>query len=96
MYPGATCTSIPGKLAVDKLSLNFYKNQITSFLGHNGAGKTTTMSMLTGMYVPTGGTAKIGNFDVHDQMDEIRSIMGFCPQFWIHIFLETYNIFLNF
>lgn len=31
------------KLAVNKLSLNLYENQITSFLGHNGAGKTTTM-----------------------------------------------------
>lgn len=31
------------KLAVDELSVDFYENQITSFLGHNGAGKTTTM-----------------------------------------------------
>lgn len=31
------------KLAVDGLSIDFYENQITSFLGHNGAGKTTTM-----------------------------------------------------
>ena len=32
-----------GKEAVKNLNLNFYQNQITSFLGHNGAGKTTTM-----------------------------------------------------
>ncbi|PRD32326.1 UNVERIFIED_CONTAM: ATP-binding cassette sub-family A member 2 [Trichonephila clavipes] len=31
------------KVAVNKLSLNLYENQITSFLGHNGAGKTTTI-----------------------------------------------------
>ena len=31
------------KLAVDGLTINFYEDQITSFLGHNGAGKTTTM-----------------------------------------------------
>lgn len=31
------------KLAVDGLSVDFYQNHITSFLGHNGAGKTTTM-----------------------------------------------------
>lgn len=31
------------KLAVDGLSVDFYENQITSFLGHNGAGKSTTM-----------------------------------------------------
>lgn len=31
------------KIALSGLNLNFYENQITSFLGHNGAGKTTTM-----------------------------------------------------
>ncbi|RXN30568.1 ATP-binding cassette sub-family A member 1-like protein [Labeo rohita] len=31
------------KLAVDGLSLDFYQDHITSFLGHNGAGKTTTI-----------------------------------------------------
>ena len=34
--------------AVNDLSLNMYKGQITALLGHNGAGKTTTMSILTG------------------------------------------------
>ena len=31
------------KVAVDGLTINFFEDQITSFLGHNGAGKTTTM-----------------------------------------------------
>lgn len=35
--------SFGDKAAVDGLSLNFYQDQITCFLGHNGAGKTTTM-----------------------------------------------------
>ncbi len=39
------------KVAVNNLSLNMYKGQITALLGHNGAGKTTTMSILTGMYM---------------------------------------------
>ena len=60
--------------------MEFFKDEITSFLGHNGAGKTTTMSMLTGMYTPTSGTAKIAGLDVHDQMDQIRRLLGFCPQ----------------
>jgi ATP-binding cassette, subfamily A (ABC1), member 1 len=32
-----------GKVALRNLSLDFYQDQITAFLGHNGAGKTTTM-----------------------------------------------------
>nr|CAB3219608.1 ATP-binding cassette sub-family A member 1-like [Phallusia mammillata] len=69
-----------GKVAVDDLSLNFYEDQITSFLGHNGAGKTTTMSMLTGLFTPTSGTAYVYGNDICTEMDSIRSQLGFCPQ----------------
>ncbi|XP_044748783.1 phospholipid-transporting ATPase ABCA3 [Coccinella septempunctata] len=69
-----------GNVAVDNLSLNMYENQITVLLGHNGAGKTTTMSMLTGMFPPTGGTAIINGFDIRTDMDGVRSSLGLCPQ----------------
>ncbi|XP_056298859.1 phospholipid-transporting ATPase ABCA1-like [Pseudoliparis swirei] len=68
------------KLAVDGLSMDFYENQITSFLGHNGAGKTTTMSILTGMFPPTSGTALINGYDILTDMDSIRKYLGMCPQ----------------
>ncbi|OQR74440.1 ATP-binding cassette sub-family A member 1-like, partial [Tropilaelaps mercedesae] len=68
------------KAAVNNLSLNFYENQITSFLGHNGAGKTTTISILTGLYPPTSGTAKIYAQDIREDMDTIRHSLGVCPQ----------------
>ncbi|MCI4394811.1 hypothetical protein PGIGA_G00173010 [Pangasianodon gigas] len=68
------------KLAVDKLSLDFYQDQITSFLGHNGAGKTTTMSILTGLFPPTSGTAYVNGFDIRRDMDSIRKTLGMCPQ----------------
>ncbi|XP_064626259.1 phospholipid-transporting ATPase ABCA1-like isoform X3 [Lineus longissimus] len=69
------------KTAVDGLTLNFYEDQITSFLGHNGAGKTTTMSILTGLFPPTEGTAFIYNQDIRTEMDSIRRSMGMCPQY---------------
>ncbi|KAL7375204.1 hypothetical protein ABVT39_013723 [Epinephelus coioides] len=68
------------KLAVDGLSVDFYENQITSFLGHNGAGKTTTMSILTGLFPPTSGTALINGYDILTDMDRIRKYLGMCPQ----------------
>ncbi|KAF7230341.1 phospholipid-transporting ATPase ABCA1 isoform X1 [Nothobranchius furzeri] len=68
------------KLAVDGLSMDFYENQITSFLGHNGAGKTTTMSILTGLFSPTSGTALVNGYDIRTDMDVIRKYLGMCPQ----------------
>ena len=47
--------------ALKGLSVKFYKNEISAFLGHNGAGKSTTMHLLTGLYTPTAGTAKINS-----------------------------------
>lgn len=69
-----------GKVAVHGLSLNMYEGQITVLLGHNGAGKTTTMSMLTGMYTPTSGTATINGHDIRTDMDSARESLGLCPQ----------------
>ncbi|KAL8202962.1 UNVERIFIED_CONTAM: ATP-binding cassette sub- A member 1 [Gekko kuhli] len=68
------------KLAVDGLTLNFYEGQITSFLGHNGAGKTTTMSILTGLFPPTSGTAFILGKDIRSELSSIRQNLGVCPQ----------------
>ncbi|XP_069128746.1 phospholipid-transporting ATPase ABCA1-like [Argopecten irradians] len=68
------------KVAVDGLTMNFYEGQITSFLGHNGAGKTTTMSILTGLFPPTEGTAFIYGKDIRTDIDEIRKSIGMCPQ----------------
>ena len=68
------------KVAVEKLSLNMFEDQITVLLGHNGAGKSTTMSMLTGLYQPTAGTAYINGKDIRTDMNSIRSSLGLCPQ----------------
>ncbi|XP_018330699.1 ATP-binding cassette sub-family A member 3 [Agrilus planipennis] len=68
------------KVAVRDLSLNLYEDQITVLLGHNGAGKTTTMSMLTGIFPPTRGTALIAGHDIRTDMDGVRTSLGLCPQ----------------
>uniref|UniRef100_A0A6Q2Z5M3 ATP-binding cassette sub-family A member 2 n=1 Tax=Esox lucius TaxID=8010 RepID=A0A6Q2Z5M3_ESOLU len=68
------------KLALNKLSLNLHEDQVVSFLGHNGAGKTTTMSILTGLFPPTSGSATIYGHDIRTDMERIRQNLGMCPQ----------------
>nr|XP_006815639.1 PREDICTED: ATP-binding cassette sub-family A member 1-like [Saccoglossus kowalevskii] len=73
-------SSVGSKVAVDNLNLTMFENQITSLLGHNGAGKTTTMSILTGLFPPTAGTAVVNGYNIATEMDSIRESLGLCPQ----------------
>uniref|UniRef100_A0A8D1WYF4 ABC transporter domain-containing protein n=1 Tax=Sus scrofa TaxID=9823 RepID=A0A8D1WYF4_PIG len=68
------------KVAINNMSLNLYKGQITILLGQNGAGKTTVLSILTGCYRPTRGEVCIYGYDISKNIREIRENMGFCPQ----------------
>ncbi|XP_011928211.1 PREDICTED: ATP-binding cassette sub-family A member 7 isoform X3 [Cercocebus atys] len=67
--------------ALRGLSLDFYQGHITAFLGHNGAGKTTTLSILSGLFPPSGGSAFILGHDVRSSMTAIRPHLGICPQY---------------
>ncbi|MGD8544886.1 MAG: ATP-binding cassette domain-containing protein [Candidatus Bathyarchaeota archaeon] len=66
--------------AVDDLSLEIMEGELFSLLGPNGAGKTTTINILNGIMRPTKGTAVIAGFDVTKNLDEIKKIIGLCPQ----------------
>jgi ABC-2 type transport system ATP-binding protein len=66
--------------AVDNLSLEIVEGELFSLLGPNGAGKTTTINILNGIMKPTRGTATIAGFDVATNLDEIKEIIGLCPQ----------------
>nr|XP_004653504.2 phospholipid-transporting ATPase ABCA3-like [Jaculus jaculus] len=68
------------KIAIKDLTLNVYEGQITVLLGHNGAGKSTTLSILSGLFPPTSGEAYICNYDISQNMTEIRKFSGLCPQ----------------
>ena len=68
------------KRAVSNLSLRLNTGTIFCILGHNGAGKTTLINMLTGVHLPTSGTAKIFGLDLLNDRELIQPLMGVCPQ----------------
>ncbi|XP_076977505.1 phospholipid-transporting ATPase ABCA7 [Tamandua tetradactyla] len=74
-FPGSSQPALRG------LSLDLYQGHITAFLGHNGAGKTTTLSILSGLFPPSGGSAFVLGHDVRSEMAAIRPHLGVCPQY---------------
>ena len=71
-----------GKTAVDGVNLNLYKDEIFALLGQNGAGKTTLISILTGIYQATSGSALYNNINILNSinMGFFREKLGICPQ----------------
>jgi ABC-2 type transport system ATP-binding protein len=68
--------------ALVDLDLHIKPGDIFGFIGPNGAGKTTTIRMLATLLTPTSGTAYIDGIDVTRYPEEVRSIIGFMPDFF--------------
>lgn len=66
--------------AVKGLDFSVEEGEVFGLLGPNGAGKTQTISMLTGVIPPTSGTARIGGFDILQNLDQAKRINGLVPQ----------------
>ena len=66
--------------AVDELSCDFPRGQVTAVLGHNGAGKTTTIRCMTASHSITRGTVEIDGVDVAKNPQWVRKSVGVCPQ----------------
>lgn len=66
--------------AVDAISFDVNKGEIFGFLGANGAGKTTAMRMLSGLSLPTSGTATVAGFDVYRENEKIKRNIGYMSQ----------------
>jgi ABC-2 type transport system ATP-binding protein len=66
--------------AVDNISFEIRKGEITGFLGPNGAGKSTTMKMITGYLPPTSGSATVCGYDVAEKPMEVRKRVGYLPE----------------
>ena len=66
--------------AVTDLSFEIEAGQVYGFLGPNGAGKSTTMNIMTGCLSPTEGTVRIGGFDIMEQPEQAKRLIGYLPE----------------
>ena len=66
--------------AVDGLSLRVERGELFGLLGPNGAGKTTTVNVLSCLLKPTSGSINVGGYDAEKRPDEVRKLIGVCPQ----------------
>lgn len=67
-------------VAVRDLNFKVEKGMIWGLLGPNAAGKTTTMRILTGYQPATDGKASVAGYDVFEQPNEVKKIIGYLPE----------------
>lgn len=73
---GAAKTAPSAVQAVDGLSLQAPRGQITGLLGPNGAGKTTTLRMLAGLIPPDTGRVTVDGISVQTHPLQALARMG--------------------
>ncbi len=65
-----------GREAVKGISFSVERGEVFGFLGPNGAGKSTTINMLTGLLLPTGGSARVAGYDCATQSEKLQELIG--------------------
>ena len=67
-------------IAIKDLTFQVEKGKIWGFLGPNAAGKTTTMRILTGYLPATDGHARVAGYDVFEQANQVKRVIGYLPE----------------
>jgi ABC-2 type transport system ATP-binding protein len=67
-------------VAVDHIRFEVERGEIFGFLGPNGAGKSTTIRMLCGLLIPTAGKGKVAGFDLMNEPEKIKQVIGYMSQ----------------
>jgi ABC-2 type transport system ATP-binding protein len=66
--------------AVDHLNFELQSGQVLGYLGPNGSGKTTTIRMLMGLLHPSEGSARVLDYDIVSQPEQVRLHSGYMSQ----------------
>jgi ABC-2 type transport system ATP-binding protein len=70
-----------GKLhALKGIDLTIEQGEFFALLGPNGAGKSTLISILAGLIKPSAGDISVMGFDVVNQYQQARQLLGVVPQ----------------
>ena len=66
--------------ALDEVSFQVERGQITGLLGPNGAGKTTLMRIITCLIPPTEGQVFVNNINTMEDPVAVRRMLGYLPE----------------
>lgn len=79
--------------ALNAISLEIKRGQITGLLGPNGAGKSTLMKIITGSIIPDEGTVTVDGVNVVDEPLKVQRTLGYLPEHnpqYLELYVKEY------
>ena len=79
--------------ALNAISIEIKRGQITGLLGPNGAGKSTLMKIITGSVIPDEGTVTIDGVNVVDEPLKVQRTLGYLPEHnpqYLELYVKEY------
>jgi ABC transport system ATP-binding/permease protein len=82
-----------GTVAVDEVSFDVQRGELTGILGPSGSGKSTLLNLINGFMPPQEGQVVIDGYDLHGNFQRFRDRMGYVPQ--DDLLFENLTVFEN-
>ena len=82
-----------GDIGLRNISFKEEHGKLIGIMGASGAGKTTLLNVLAGIEKPTSGKVLINGFDMHNEQDKIKGVIGLIPQ--DDLLIEELTVFQN-
>ena len=84
--------------ALDSISLNIKKGEITALLGPNGAGKSTLIKLITCYLSPNEGEITICNKNIQEDPLFVKKKIGYLAEnnpLYLHMYIKEYLSFIT-
>ena len=65
---------------LEGVCLNFEHGKTYAIVGENGSGKSTLINLITGLLVPSRGNVFFDGINIHNNLEQFRSHIGYVPQ----------------
>ena len=79
--------------ALNAISLEIKRGQITGLLGPNGAGKSTLMKIITGSIIPDEGMVTVDGVNVVEEPLKVQRTLGYLPEHnpqYLELYVKEY------
>ncbi len=82
-----------GNVGIHELSFTERSGKLVGIMGASGSGKTTLLNVLSGIYKPSSGQVLVNGINLHENLEELKGLIGYVSQ--DDLLIEDLTVFEN-